>query len=538
MDPPDNATNDLNKDRPKYELASLPIRSAVDYWKTISRLDGAPNPSARSKIVHETGVSKLPLCAASETFIHPTFFPLDPFHLFYENCMTFFWDTWTNSPPEDPIHIPHALLVDFGKQIEAADSTLPPALSGSIRNTQAKRNSQYKVFEWMAVLHWYLLVIGTELGFDSIVLANFADFVGIVEFAMTPIPRSQTDLDSLLKRVVSFLNNYERLYVQGRPINISRMRLCVFQLIHVPRHIQWNGSVRVGSQATVERKIGEMSHRIRSKKAPFANLANQIYHRELIRILLLWFPQLRAQTTLDRRERRTDSDEPGTEQEQRPKMNPCMQKHSWTGAAKRHWIISRWGKLRLSNKRVLMNQLSEASSIRSGRFYRWFEVSKFTQAENPCIVDVAERQKTPNLIFGEAAAFYEIRLAGSTHFYVVYHPLIERDEIFNLYPRGHWDSALHALNVVWLRDIVGTWKLKGSLGSPRTYILRKHPGLALLTPEELGLPEKTDGAEGLDSRKGADRAEDDVLDSSDESSELEEPLSEGSSDEGLYYDDM
>jgi hypothetical protein len=36
-------------------------------------------------------------------------------------------------------------------------------------------------------------------------------------------------------------------------------------------HIRWNGSIRLGSQATVERSIGEMGRKIRSKKAPFAN---------------------------------------------------------------------------------------------------------------------------------------------------------------------------------------------------------------------------------------------------------------------------
>ncbi|KAF8232911.1 hypothetical protein L208DRAFT_1135375, partial [Tricholoma matsutake] len=52
--------------------------------------------------------------------------------------------------------------------------------------------------------------------------------------------------------------------------------LCIFQLIHVPQHIAWNGSIRLGSQATCERTIEEMSHRIQSRKAVFANLSNQI----------------------------------------------------------------------------------------------------------------------------------------------------------------------------------------------------------------------------------------------------------------------
>jgi hypothetical protein len=44
---------------------------------------------------------------------------------------------------------------------------------------------------------------------------------------------------------------------------------------------------RLGSQATVERSIGEMGRKIQSKKAPFANLTNLIYEKELIKIFFI-----------------------------------------------------------------------------------------------------------------------------------------------------------------------------------------------------------------------------------------------------------
>ncbi|TEB22828.1 hypothetical protein FA13DRAFT_1578618, partial [Coprinellus micaceus] len=52
--------------------------------------------------------------------------------------------------------------------------------------------------------------------------------------------------------------------------------LCVFQLIHVPIHIMWYGSIRLSSQATVERSIGEVGCKITSRKEPFAHLSNII----------------------------------------------------------------------------------------------------------------------------------------------------------------------------------------------------------------------------------------------------------------------
>ncbi|KAI0257826.1 hypothetical protein BC834DRAFT_809060, partial [Gloeopeniophorella convolvens] len=49
--------------------------------------------------------------------------------------------------------------------------------------------------------------------------------------------------------------------------------LCLFQLLCIPIHITFNGSIRFGSQVTVERAIREVGHRIKSQKAPFTNAA-------------------------------------------------------------------------------------------------------------------------------------------------------------------------------------------------------------------------------------------------------------------------
>ena len=100
-----------------------------------------------------------------------------------------------------------------------------------------------------------------ELGFHPKVIENFADFVWCVEFAMTPISRTEEDLWTLRKRIVKFLTGFEHIYVGNNPTNNHRARLCVFQLIHVPIHIEWNGSIRTGSQATVERTIGEIDRK-------------------------------------------------------------------------------------------------------------------------------------------------------------------------------------------------------------------------------------------------------------------------------------
>ncbi len=69
------------------DLDFLPMRSQSHYWKTIERLQYAATKRASQNIVKVTGISRFTICAASPAFRHPSFFPLDPFHLFYENCM-------------------------------------------------------------------------------------------------------------------------------------------------------------------------------------------------------------------------------------------------------------------------------------------------------------------------------------------------------------------------------------------------------------------------------------------------------------------
>ena len=182
--------------------------------------------------------------------------------------MAFIWDLWTiqnHSTPGEIFWLVPAVVATLGRLVEAAMDTLPPAFCGPVRNPHLKRQGQYKIYEWMALLHWYLVPMAIELGFHSMVIENFADFVWCIEFAMTPIARTEDDLWIFRKRIVKFLTGFEQIYIGNNPANNHRARLCVFQLIHVPVHIEWNGSIRTGSQATVERTIGEMGQKIKSR---------------------------------------------------------------------------------------------------------------------------------------------------------------------------------------------------------------------------------------------------------------------------------
>jgi len=385
MNPPENTK--YNPSRPShYDLSKLPMRSQDIYWSTIKRLANATTKKEHSEIAKSTGISRLPLCAASVAFTHPTFFPLDPFHLFYENCVAFIWDIWTSfSKSDEIVYLSPEKARTLGSFVPLAMKTLPSAFCGPIRDPYLKWQSQYKIYEWMALLHWYIIPIGIEIQMDSTVLKNFSRFLEAIEFAMTISPRSDAEIQNLHKIISLFLVEYEQLYIGNDPERILRARLCIFQLIHVPHHIQWNGSIRVGSQATVERSIGEMGHKIRSKKAPFANLTNLIYQKELVKILLLHYPSLNPKNA-DRRPK--SSGQP---------LSKFMQKHPLGKHTREimqaeleavsQWLnfnilengvsLKRWGKFKLLNGNVLGSCLSQEKA-QSARRNEWFEVRIFS----------------------------------------------------------------------------------------------------------------------------------------------------------------
>jgi hypothetical protein len=201
-------------DRQQYDLNNLPMHTESAYWDIITQIKNASSKARSTAITRDTGVSRMPLCAASPAFVHPSFFPLDPFHLFYENCMAFLWDLWiTMSSPSEVIHIGADKACQFGKMVSEAMSTLPTSFCGCVRDPFLKRQSQYKIYEWMALLHWYIIPIGIELEFPPVLLQKISDFVEVVEMAMTISPRSEQDLINLHHLIKRFLENFERIYV-------------------------------------------------------------------------------------------------------------------------------------------------------------------------------------------------------------------------------------------------------------------------------------------------------------------------------------
>jgi hypothetical protein len=130
-------------DRPAFKILDLPIRTLENYWKIIEKLEAVKgNKTQYTATVRDTDISGLPMCAASPAFSHPYFFPLDPFHLFYENCMPHFWDMWMGGG-SDPLkfevfHMSEDMASKLGAEAESAIATLPSSFCGPIRDPYKK----------------------------------------------------------------------------------------------------------------------------------------------------------------------------------------------------------------------------------------------------------------------------------------------------------------------------------------------------------------------------------------------------------------
>ena len=415
------------------------------------------------------------LATASHAFLHPSYFPIDPFHLFFENIMPLLWDIWTSlSTPEELVHLSKEMAAQLGQLVADGMKTLPPVFCGPVRDPNLKRQSQYKAYEWMALLYWYILPIGIEIEMEGSVLRNFSKLVQIIEIVMTIKPLSDNEIEDLQDKINDFLIEYEQVYVGGDPNKISRCRLCVFQLVHIPMHIRWYGSISIGSQATVERTIGEAGHKIHSKKSPFANMANIFYEKELIKGLLLYYPQLQVGNVKSIERQRGKHTLFGSikiKSEERKEGQPfycqvqaIFDRVKILGKFDTTLIKRRWGKCNLSNGRVLSSTLSEAMGDKNKRSRCHFE---------------AKTGGVNQLIFGKAVAFFKIE--ETNRCVVVYEQFVKMEKTLNVW-RGTWSENLDVLDVTQIVDIIGIWAYNDTV-----YPLRKHPGSQWISKEANGI---------------------------------------------------
>ena len=115
-----------------------------------------------------------------------------------------------------------------------------------------------------------------------------------------------------------------------------------------------------------------------------------------------------------------------------------------------------------------MNYIKETYKLKFKRFLKAYE--DFGQS--------AEVIK-----FGKALAFYELKIDERQIIVVVYYKLIHVQPVLGV-PRGQWEDKVSVMEIEFIQDIVGIWVPPKK--PKRIYVLRKHPGLDMLSSSECG----------------------------------------------------
>ncbi|GJJ10722.1 hypothetical protein Clacol_004949 [Clathrus columnatus] len=128
-----------------------------------------------------------------------------------------------------------------------------------------------------------------------------------------------------------------------------------------------------------------------------------------------------------------------------------------------------WGKVRLPSGHILRSALMELPESENKRYYHWFKA-----------------KVNGKYIFGEAIAFYAFKFQDCIKQITLYNPLVKEEIKFKVTICGEWSTEILAIDISNIEGIVGIWRVPASRS---VYILQKHPGLEILTPDEAGSEE-------------------------------------------------
>ena len=235
--------------------------------------------------------------------------------------------------------------------------------------------------------------------------------------------------------------------------------------------MSWNGSIRFGSQATVERAIGEIGHKVQSKKAPFANIATLLFERANGKALTLYYPCLSIPT----KEKKIRAHLYQSLSVKKQELEGPSEYYNHLAAICDYLNLplnmdihmQRWGKCMIPGRITLRSRMSEkiGKALRSSRYF--------------------ESEVNEELIFGEAIAFYSLQDHDCN--LVVYNELVN---IFDVLGRwcGEWSEECMVMKTSSITKLVGIWEHMS-----RVHVLRRHGGLDMLNVEEYEIEEPTEG---------------------------------------------
>ncbi|KAL8277226.1 hypothetical protein RQP46_010399 [Phenoliferia psychrophenolica] len=279
----------LNPDRPTYDPRKLPMRTQQQFYDVATRLSEAEDSPAQLKAISaETGYNRITLIHRLPCFRVGAFTPLDIAHIRDELVTPLFWDSWGKL---NILSVAQRLWI--GDRMDAVAPDLPSLFCDSTpRNIHLKRNTQYKMWEWLAWALWYSIPLLFEAGLPEDHLLLWAQYILIITHILDPIPMTPERLADLSNLVADMAVEYERLFVGEDMTQIHLVTLSLHDLLHLPDAFRMTGNPRHDSQLPAERKIGGVKKYVHQHKLPFINLLIQICTRERMAIVRRLWPEI------------------------------------------------------------------------------------------------------------------------------------------------------------------------------------------------------------------------------------------------------
>lgn len=289
-------------DHPDTDIRRISIASVEKYQEDIQDLLTSQSTAEYERKRKQTGLSKPTLLSGLDPnlmFPPPRCFVLDLMHLLQLNIPELLIDLWRGNIKCEPtdnkqtwawMKLVGPTWVSHGKLIAESTPYFPSSFHRPPHNPAEKINSGYKATEWFQ----YLFGLGPahfRIILPDIYWKHFCKLVHAVRIMLQQSITGHQIRDAHY-HLVQFVEDYERLYYQGRRDRLHFCRPCVHTLLHLAPETQRVGPGCYFSQFTLERTIGDLGKEVRQPSKPFANLAQRGVRRAQVNALKAMCPEL------------------------------------------------------------------------------------------------------------------------------------------------------------------------------------------------------------------------------------------------------
>ncbi|KAI0082984.1 hypothetical protein BDY19DRAFT_869032, partial [Irpex rosettiformis] len=185
--------------------------------------------------------------------------------------------------------------MNHGAEVTAAARPhFPGSFDCPPRNPAEKLNSGYKAWESLM----YLFGLGPGLLYGILPDKYWEHFCKLVQAARI-ISQRHISADQLVYAhglIISFCEEFERLYCQRKSSRLHFVRQSVHAFIHLAPETFHLGPFAIYAQWTMERTIGDLGRQIRQPSNPYANLSRRAHHQCQRNMLYALIPDLPLNT--------------------------------------------------------------------------------------------------------------------------------------------------------------------------------------------------------------------------------------------------